>query len=66
MRKKLGLVNFRKDVWDCYYGLPSKDPRTNCGTHFGSSSLFDSKMANSTPKNILDLFISDDQYWQRI
>ena len=46
--------------------VSGRDPRNNCATHFGSSSLLDSKMANSTPLNVLDPFISDDQNWQRI
>ena len=50
--RKLGLVHFRKDFWDCYkvYGgvgnwpiphprVASNDTRNNWGTHFGSSSL---------------------------
>ena len=39
IRGKLGRVNFRKDVWDWYWRVPSNNPRNNCGTHFGSSSL---------------------------
>ena len=39
IRGKLGRVNFRKDVWDWYWRMPSNNPRNNCGTHFGSSSL---------------------------
>ena len=45
-------VKFPKDFWECFRGpiadqrVPSYDPRTNCGTHFGSSSLFVSKVAN--------------------
>ena len=38
-RGKLGRVNFRKDFWDCYWRVPSNDPRNHCGTCFGSSSL---------------------------
>ena len=71
MRKKLGLVDFRKDVWDCYKGtggkwpivdqrVPGRDPRNNCGTHFGSSSLLDSKMANSSSFNGSFTFLSDE------
>ena len=40
----MGRVNFRKDVWDCYWRVPSYDPRINCGTHFGSCSLLVSKV----------------------
>ena len=38
-RGELGRVNFRKDFWDCYWRVPSNDPKNNCGTHVGSSSL---------------------------
>ena len=38
-RGELGRVNFRQDFWDCYWRVPSNDPRNNCGTHVGSSSL---------------------------
>ena len=38
-RGELGRVNFRKDFWDCYWRVPSNDPRNHCGTCFGSSSL---------------------------
>ena len=55
--RKLDRVNFCKDFWDCYEGqgknwpiavehVPSNDPRINCGTHFGSSSLLVSEVAN--------------------
>ena len=33
MRGELARVNFRKDFWDCYWRVPSNDPRNNCGTH---------------------------------
>ena len=49
-RRELGRVNFHKDFWDCYWWrgenwpiadrrAPNNDPRYNCGTHFGPSSL---------------------------
>ena len=55
--RKLDRVNFCKDFWDFYEGqgknwpiavehVPSNDPRINCGTHFGSSSLLVSEVAN--------------------
>ena len=55
--RKLDRVNFCKDLWDFYEGqgknwpiavehVPSNDPRINCGTHFGSSSLLVSEVAN--------------------
>ena len=55
--RKLDRVNFCKDFWDCYEGqgknwpiavehVPSNDPRINCGTHFGSSSLLVFEVAN--------------------
>ena len=59
--RKLGRVNFHKDFLDCCLGqgkklansrkiteqrVPSNDPRNNCGTHFFSSSLLISKVAN--------------------
>ena len=57
-RRKLGRVNFCKDFWGCYWEkgkkkladdrrVPSNDPRNNCGTHFSSSPLLVSKVANS-------------------
>ena len=56
-RRMLARVNFRKDVRECYWGeeqkwpiadqcIHSNDPRNNYGTHFGSSSLIVSKVAN--------------------
>ena len=52
-----GQLDFRKNLRDCYQGqgkhwpianwrVPSNVPRTNCGTHFVSSSLVVSKMVN--------------------
>ena len=50
--RRLDRVYFRKDFWDCYKGQRKKnwpiadwyvtrnDPTNNCGTHFGTSSLF--------------------------
>ena len=43
-RGELDRVNFRKDVWDWYWRVPSNNPRNNCGTYFGSSSLLVSKV----------------------
>ena len=59
-RKRLGRVNFHKDFWDGYKGqgknwpiadwhVPGNDPRNNCGTHFGSSSLLGTEVANRPP-----------------
>ena len=46
MRGKLDRVNFRKDFRDSYYRcVISNNPRNNCGTYFGSSSLLASKVA---------------------
>ena len=52
-RGKLGRVNFRKEFWDYFQNwpiadrrVPSNAARNNCGTHFGSSSLLVSKVAN--------------------
>ena len=53
-RGKLGRVNFRKDVWDCYWRVPSNDPRNNCGTHFGSCSLLVSKVPISSSVYTID------------
>ena len=58
--RRLGQVNFRKDFWDGYWGqrknwpiadchVPGNDPRNNCGTHFGSSSLLVTKVAFRPP-----------------
>ena len=55
--RKLDRVNFCKDFWDFYEGqgknwpiavehVPSNDPWINCATHFGSSSLLVSEVAN--------------------
>ena len=38
-----------------YRRILSKDPRKNCGTNFGSSSLFDSKVAKGKVDPSLDL-----------
>ena len=53
-RGKMGRVNFRKDVWDCYWRVPSYDPRNNCGTHFGSCSLLVSKVPISSSVYAID------------
>ena len=56
LRRKLGRLNFGKDFWDCFQEqgknwpiadrrVPSNNPRNNCGTFFGSSSLVVSKVA---------------------
>ena len=58
-RRKLDRVNFCKDFWDCYQGMGknwpiaerrviSNDPRNNCRTLFGFSSLFVARVANSS------------------
>ena len=65
-RKKLGRVNFRKDLWDYFQGqgknwpmadrrVPSYDPMNICGTHFGSSSLLASKVANGPSTGLMTL-----------
>ena len=46
-RRGMGRPNFCKDLWGkigqklpiADRRVPSNDPRNNCGTHFGSSSL---------------------------
>ena len=58
-RRKLDRVNFRKDFWDCYQGkgknwpiaerrVTRNDPRNNCRTLFGFSSLIVARVANSS------------------
>ena len=58
--RRLGRGNFRKDFWDGYKGqgknwpiadrhVPGNDPRYNCGTHFGSSSLLGTEVAFRPP-----------------
>lgn len=69
IREKLGRVDFRKDIWDCYWcqknqlplahwRVPSNNPKHNCGTHLGSSFLSFINCRIST----VSLFLSSFQY----